>query len=414
MTEGLTGSSDFLRFILNNINDAIFIHQVDGTVLDVNEKMLTMYNMDSKESAVKLSISREYSGPNNPLEQLPLLWEKVLQGENQLFQWQAKRPGDGSLFEAEVFLCKLSLDNKDLIMATVRDVSPYKEVEEKLRSQQELFRCMVEYSPFPLAILQTSSNNYEYLNPKFTEVFGYTLEDIPSGRDWLKLAYPDPAYRKEVIAAWLKDLHNYQEGEARIRVFKVTCKDGQVKDILFRPVTTKDGRQFITYEDVSERKRAEEHIKYLSYHDKLTGLYNRAFFEEELKRLDTERQLPLTIIIGDINDFKLVNDNYGHKAGDEFLVKIANNLKSACRNEDIVCRWGGDEFAILLPLTPLEVGKGLINRINKALSQADQAPIPPRVAFGVATKNTPAEKIEEVLIKADSDMYLNKAKLKKH
>ena len=100
--------------------------------------------------------------------------------------------------------------------------------------------------------------------------------------------------------------------------------------------------------DITDNKKAEDNIKYLSFHDKLTGLFNRAYFEEELKRLDNERHLPLSIIIGDVNGLKIINDAFGHYEGDKLLVSAAKILNTLCRQDDIVARWGGDEFIVLL------------------------------------------------------------------
>ncbi|NLY39456.1 MAG: diguanylate cyclase, partial [Firmicutes bacterium] len=111
----------------------------------------------------------------------------------------------------------------------------------------------------------------------------------------------------------------------------------------------KDGKVIgavVTFMDITERKKVEEEIRYISYHDSLTGLYNRAFFIEELKRLDTERNLPLAIIMGDMNGLKLTNDIFGHAAGDMLLQKGAAILKKVCRADDIIARIGGDEFVI--------------------------------------------------------------------
>ncbi|HZK71970.1 MAG TPA: transporter substrate-binding domain-containing protein, partial [Clostridia bacterium] len=98
--------------------------------------------------------------------------------------------------------------------------------------------------------------------------------------------------------------------------------------------------------DISERKRNEEEVLYLGYHDQLTNLYNRRFYEEEMSRLDVKRNLPLTVAIGDVNGLKLINDSFGHGVGDNLLLRVAEVLKCNCRADDIISRFGGDEFAI--------------------------------------------------------------------
>lgn len=160
--------------------------------------------------------------------------------------------------------------------------------------------------------------------------------------------------------------------------------------------------------DITERKQAEEQIRYLSFHDKVTRIYNRAYFEEELKRLDTERQLPLSIIIGDVNGLKLVNDTFGHQQGDVLLKKIACVLRNSCRKEDIIARWGGDEFAVLLPRTGNKAAAEVCQRIKKACSETEQSPIRPSIALGTATKEKPDQDIQEILKEAEDRMYRQK------
>ena len=132
----------------------------------------------------------------------------------------------------------------------------------------------------------------------------------------------------------------------------------------------------VVVRNITERKQAEDRLRYLGFHDMMTGLYNRSFFEEELKRLDAKRQLPLSIIIGDIDGLKLVNDTLGHRKGDQLIVKVAGIIKKACRTEDIVCRWGGDEFAILLPKTDTETAEQICDRIRKTCEKAKGDPDP--------------------------------------
>ena len=140
----------------------------------------------------------------------------------------------------------------------------------------------------------------------------------------------------------------------------------------------------------------------------MTGLYNRSFFEEELKRLNAKRQLPLSIIIGDIDGLKLVNDTFGHRKGDQLIVKVAGIVKNACRAEDIVCRWGGDEFAILLPKTDTETTEQICDRIRKTCEKAKGDPIPVSVSLGGATKRDADQSIDDVLREAEDMMYWKK------
>jgi diguanylate cyclase (GGDEF)-like protein/PAS domain S-box-containing protein len=157
--------------------------------------------------------------------------------------------------------------------------------------------------------------------------------------------------------------------------------------------------------DITGRKKAEEKVKYLSFHDTLTGLYNRTYFEEELARLDTRRQLPLTIVMGDVNGLKVINDAYGHAKGDEFLKKIASILKDAFRDEDIISRWGGDEFITILPKTASRDTQNIIKRIKKLCRERSTKDMPLSISLGIATKKEPEENIEDVIKKAEDKMY---------
>jgi diguanylate cyclase (GGDEF)-like protein len=163
-----------------------------------------------------------------------------------------------------------------------------------------------------------------------------------------------------------------------------------------------------TIEDITERKRAVDQIRYLSFHDKLTDLYNRVYFEEELNRLDTERQLPISIIMGDVNGLKLVNDAFGHAAGDKLLMRVAQILRDCCRREDVIARLGGDEFAIFLPRTGFKVTSVIIDRIKFACLNASKDPVHLSIALGAVTKESPSQNIQEVLREAEERMYRSK------
>ena len=151
-------------------------------------------------------------------------------------------------------------------------------------------------------------------------------------------------------------------------------------------------------------------ILYLSHHDFLTGLYNRIYFEEEKKRLDTPRQLPISIIMGDINGLKLVNDGFGHSKGDEVLIEIAKILKNCCREKDIVSRIGGDEFLILLPQTDSKSAQLVCSRIADTCNgyALNGSSIYPSISLGHATKNIETEAMDGIFMAAEESMSKQK------
>lgn len=157
--------------------------------------------------------------------------------------------------------------------------------------------------------------------------------------------------------------------------------------------------------NISERKKAEKEILYLSYHDQLTGLYNRRFYEEEIKRLNTESSIPLTLIIADVNGLKLTNDAFGHIAGDILLQKIAAILKNECPSNGIISRIGGDEFVVLLPKTSEFEAEEIAKGIKSAIKDEKTENVVLSVSIGVAVKNNVFEDIDEIFKRAEADMY---------
>ncbi len=159
---------------------------------------------------------------------------------------------------------------------------------------------------------------------------------------------------------------------------------------------------------IAGRKQSEAKIRYISFHDALTGLYNRAFMEEEIQRLDTERQMPVSVIMADLNGLKLVNDTYGHGVGDKMLKAVAGILKRSCRQEDIVARWGGDEFVILLPQTPAKQAGDVCRRIKEKCSSVYIEDVPIALALGVAVNKDRSSDLMDALKRAEDSMYKQK------
>lgn len=160
--------------------------------------------------------------------------------------------------------------------------------------------------------------------------------------------------------------------------------------------------------DVTSERNIQKQAEYLSFHDHLTDLYNRRFFEEELLRLDTLRNLPLSIIMIDVNGLKLTNDAFGHETGDRLLKKVAGIMKKECRNDDIVARLGGDEFSVILPKTDAVQAKLIMDRITGSADKENLKSIVISVAAGYATKTSPDQNIDEIIKIAENNMYSDK------
>jgi diguanylate cyclase (GGDEF)-like protein/PAS domain S-box-containing protein len=246
-------------------------------------------------------------------------------------------------------------------------------------------------------------------SPELYNIAGIDKTYPHTAKGWNKIIHPD--YRRKISDYFFNVEAEQLSYDCIYKIIRVN--DGEQRwvhglgDFEFddqgNPI-----RLIATVQDITKRRIAEEEVIYLSYHDKLTGLYNRRFYEEEVKRLDTERNFPISIIIGDVNGLKLVNDAFGHAKGDELLQKAAVAIQSACRADDIVARWGGDEFVILLPKTKSEEAERIINRIKQQYANQQVNALSISISFGWATKNKIDEDIQKVLKRAEDHMYKHK------
>ncbi|MFW5961547.1 MAG: diguanylate cyclase domain-containing protein [bacterium] len=260
-----------------------------------------------------------------------------------------------------------------------------------------------------IAILD-ENRNFIYINDLTTKITGYSLSDIKNLDQWFEAAFPDPQKRNEIYTAFKNKLKN---GEYYNKVSEIRTKSGDSKFIEFRVNTVNNNYLLVNLVDVSRRVEREKEIKYLSYHDGLTDLYNRRYFEIEMERLNDSRKYPISIIIGDLDKLKTVNDNHGHLLGDEYLKKSADILNELLRTEDIIARIGGDEFAILLPETGKEETSQICRRIIKEFEKYNSAndfPVDFKISLGFATAEENNKALFEIYNQADKNMYKNKGR----
>lgn len=161
----------------------------------------------------------------------------------------------------------------------------------------------------------------------------------------------------------------------------------------------------------NELKKLLKNVEYLSFHDEMTGLYNRRYFENELTRLSNSRRLPITIFVIDIDLLKKINDNYGHKMGDKYIKIVAEVLDISTRDEDIVARIGGDEYAIILIESGFRVANIIFKRIEDNLikyNENNDLVEELKISIGFSIKTKQGQKMDNIFTRADEMMYSNK------
>jgi diguanylate cyclase (GGDEF)-like protein/PAS domain S-box-containing protein len=156
-------------------------------------------------------------------------------------------------------------------------------------------------------------------------------------------------------------------------------------------------------------RKHNKRVEYLSFHDPLTGLYNRAYYEQVIPKLDTSRKLPLSIVMADVNGLKLTNDIFGHEAGDLLLKKAAETFQRVRRKEDVIARIGGDEFVILMPNTDMHTAEAIVEQVRSLFAQEKIMAIKGSISMGEDTKVDEKDDIHHVISNAEMKMYSKKS-----
>lgn len=323
--------------------------------------------------------------------------------EKQSITYKFPIQGNAKWFEAKIRY--IEIFNKGKYIVSVSDITEQKKAEELLEESRLRYEQLADVSR-SIAWEVDKNGLYTYISPVSEKVFGYKPEEVIGKMFFYDLCIEED--RDEIMEFGFSLLK--QKGILSDYEYRIKDKNNKIIWLWSSglPILDKFG-ELQAYRgidiDITNLKEAEEKIRYLSFHDQLTGLYNRRFFEEELKRLDTERNLPLSLAMVDVNGLKLVNDAFGHKVGDEMLKKIAETVKKECRADDIIARIGGDEFVILLPKTNYSDAIIILNRIHEAVGKEKIEAINLSISYGCDTKKKKYESMEDVVKMAETHMY---------
>lgn len=287
-----------------------------------------------------------------------------------------------------------------------------KQTEQLLFWEKEQFRTTL-LSVGDAVISTDQQGNLQIINQVAENLTGWTQEEALGKPLEDVFNIIDELTREKCAISYQEAIVGHENNPETPHQTMLISRDGTEIPIeeSIAPICDELGRisgMVLVFKDVIEKKQRQDEIKYLSFHDQLTGLYNRRFYEEELLRLDTQRNLPLSIILGDINGLKLINDSFGHAAGDELIIKAAEAIKKGCRSDDIISRIGGDEFVVLLPQTDAFEASKIIKRIKDLTTGEQVGTLDISVAFGLDTKVSTDQNIKEIFKKAEDQMYHNK------
>lgn len=286
---------------------------------------------------------------------------------------------------------------------------------ERIHYSEKQYRALFELSHVVLLVLDTDGRIVD-ANKTALDFYGWSYKQITS----MSIHEINTLTKDEIdkeIAECVKNNKTYFN-------FKHRVASGDIIDveIFSGPIminnqerllsTVIDATNKIQYQNMLIKQTND--LEYTSYHDHLTGLHNRLFFEESLKSLNESKSMPLTIILVDVNDLKKVNDTFSHLVGDELIKEIATILKKAMRKDDIIVRWGGDEFVILLPNTDKKIAEKAVRRIERFCQKSLFEQLTPSIAIGYDTKTIVTDDLYDSLQRAEKRMYKDKASKKKN
>lgn len=398
-----------LKTLFDNSFDAVVSIDADDLVLDVNDNFCKMFGYRRGEIIGRqIDDVMNQSKPGSADEESTA---RVLAGQ-KVEKEAVRYTKQGDPLDVMIRALPIIIDNKRVgAYAFYSNITKRKIAERELRERESKYNAIFEGSHDAITVVNEDGMFID-CNQRALDLYGLESKDdflMTRPSDFSPLLQPDgttslEASRDKISKALITKEHIHFEWIHQ-------RKNGETfpAEVILKAFTLK-GRTVLqgSVRDITDRKQAEDNLRYISFHDNLTGTYNRAYFDEEAKRLDADRQLPISIIMADLNGLKLINDTYGHAEGDKMLIKAAELIKNSCRQEDIIARWGGDEFVVFLPRTNLDQANIIGKRIADNCRTAYVKEIPISMALGISCKNYKTTELAKILRDAEDNMYKQK------
>jgi diguanylate cyclase (GGDEF)-like protein/PAS domain S-box-containing protein len=277
---------------------------------------------------------------------------------------------------------------------------------EVFREREERYRILLDQSSDPIFMF-CEDGTYRYVNQAFADGVGKKLDEIIGYKIW-DVFPQEEADKRFAVVRWV-----FENGQMRVIEVRVPREDGDRYYITTAKPILDEKNQVSSVicisKEITERKRMEDELRYVSTHDTMTGLYNRHFFQTEMDRTEGSRSFPVSIVIADLDNLKVINDRSGHKTGDAVIVRAANLLKKSFRAGDIVARIGGDEFAVLLTETGAAELSDILSRLKTEIEDNRDELFDLSVGWATAKEGS---SLADLMHQADIQMYKEKTRRK--
>ncbi|MEN6314290.1 MAG: diguanylate cyclase [Clostridiaceae bacterium] len=293
-----------------------------------------------------------------------------------------------------------------------KQIEEQKLTEDQLRQSEQRFRDIFYQNTAIMYLIDYDTLEIFDENKAARDFYGYSEKEF-NRKKITDLNGFSEEYMKKLLNELYADKKN-------VYYFKHQTSGGVWRDVEVHttPLFLNERKMLISIvTDITERKRAEEQITYLAYHDALTGLANRKYFYEKL-HIELERSFrkgdKTAILFLDLDGFKQINDNYGHEAGDTLLQEVANRIKSNIREIDTVARMGGDEFTLLIvDITSRNAAEAVSKKISELFDEPvliNDIPVHIQASIGISVFPDDGRDMKQLVSKADNEMYAVKLK----
>jgi diguanylate cyclase (GGDEF)-like protein/PAS domain S-box-containing protein len=403
LTSEVSKQEAYFKQLFEYSPDAIAILDGNDKILDINEAFTRMYDYRPEEvigcfinEAVAPSMYREATNLSIMISTGGVAYKETV-----------RQKKDGSNVDVSIVGFPIKLENQNIgSYAIYTDITTRKKAENEINIQRTHFKQLFDNSPDGIVMV---NNNKEIMmaNKGFEELFGYSQDELIGSYIDNMIVFEDDT--EEACTLTEQAL----EGDIIKSEAVRRCKDGRKVNvsIVAYPIII-DGKQtgiYTLYSNITQRKSAEEKLKFLNQHDLLTGIYSRNYFEEKMKQLDGNIE-SAAMIMFDVDGLKLINDSMGHDSGDVLLISAANLIRRQMPKDSLLARIGGDEFAAIFIYRDRDDIENICNRVRNSMLEYNELypGIPLSISMGFsAMENRPLD-MKQLFKEADNEMYREK------